>query len=179
MKKQITLSGTGGQGLLTAGIILAEAAILEGLNAVQTQSYGPEARGGASKSDVIISDGEIDFPKVLAADVLMAMSQEACDKYIKQLAPSGILIIDKTLVPYVPKTRARVVAADVTKLTRARFGTAVYGNILALGVLIGVTGLLPEATVAKAVLARVPKGTEKSNTDAFNYGLELAAGSQG
>ena len=76
MMKQIVLSGTGGQGLILAGIILAEAAVLDGKQAIQTQSYGPEARGGASKAEVIISDEAIDYPKVLDADVLLAMSQE-------------------------------------------------------------------------------------------------------
>ncbi|MGB4170782.1 MAG: 2-oxoacid:acceptor oxidoreductase family protein, partial [bacterium] len=86
---EIRLSGFGGQGLITAGIILADAAIKEGKQAVQTQSYGPEARGGASKSEVIISDTTVDYPKVKEPSVLLAMSQEACDKYIDSLRDDG------------------------------------------------------------------------------------------
>ena len=85
--KQIVLTGTGGQGLILAGIILAEAAVLDGKQAIQTQSYGPEARGGASRAEVIISDEAIDYPKVQKADTLLAMSQEAFDKYGSRWAP--------------------------------------------------------------------------------------------
>lgn len=81
MEVNMTLSGSGGQGLGLAGMIMAEAGILEGKEAIQSQSYGPEARGGASKSDVIIGDEELDFPKVLHPEILLAMSQPAYDKY--------------------------------------------------------------------------------------------------
>ena len=87
---QVRVSGSGGQGIITAGIILAEAASLyEGYNAVQTQSYGPESRGGATKSEVVISRGEIDYPKVSKCDVLLAMTDEACEKYLPQLPADG------------------------------------------------------------------------------------------
>ena len=88
---QISLSGTGGQGLILAGIILAEAAIIDGKEAVQTQSYGPEARGGSSKAEVIIADAPIDYPKVTKADLMLSMSQAACDKYISVLKDGGML----------------------------------------------------------------------------------------
>ncbi|MDL2280226.1 2-oxoacid:acceptor oxidoreductase family protein, partial [Selenomonadales bacterium OttesenSCG-928-I06] len=104
--QQISLSGTGGQGLILAGTILAEAAILDGQYAIQTQSYGPEARGGASKSEVLISDENIDYPKVLSADVMLTMSQAACDKYINALKPGGKLIIDTTFVKDLPNVDA-------------------------------------------------------------------------
>src|SRR3990172_8617479 len=92
---EVRLSGSGGQGIILGGVILAEAAaIYEKKNAVQSQSYGPEARGGASKADVIISDEEIDYPKALKIDVLLALTQEACNKYIKDLKEGGVLIVD-------------------------------------------------------------------------------------
>ncbi len=87
---EIRFSGAGGQGLILAGVIMAEAAsIYEGIQAVQSQSYGPEARGGASKSEVIISDGPIDYPKATIVDALLALTQEACDKYSHDLKEGG------------------------------------------------------------------------------------------
>src|SRR5512136_3011541 len=94
-RTEIRLAGEGGQGMILAGIILAEAAaIYDGKMAVQTQSYGPEARGGASKSEVVIADGEIDHPEVLSADVVVALSQEAYNKYAVCIKPGGLLIVD-------------------------------------------------------------------------------------
>ena len=100
---QISLSGTGGQGIILAGIILAEAAILENKKVIQTQSYGPEARGGASKAEVIISDENIDYPKIVTADVLLVMSQEACDKYSGILIKGGRLIVDTSAITTIPQ----------------------------------------------------------------------------
>ena len=120
---EVRLAGAGGQGLILAGLILAEAvAIYDGRNAVQTQSYGPEARGGASKSEVIISDGRIDYPKVMSADVLLAMSQEACDEYFFGLDPDGLLIVDSELVERVPSSRA--VEVPITHIAQAGFCVA-------------------------------------------------------
>ena len=104
---EIRLAGEGGQGMILAGIILAEAAaIYDGKNAVQTQSYGPEARGGASKAEVIISEDKIDFPEVISADVLLVLSQEACDKYASNLKKTGVLIVDADQVGRIPVTSA-------------------------------------------------------------------------
>ena len=94
---EIRLSGSGGQGLLLAGIILAEAAILDGKNAVQTQSYGPEARGGASKSEVIISEGDIYYPKVRKPNVFLALTQEAYNKYVGSTCEEGVIIADESV----------------------------------------------------------------------------------
>ena len=98
-RTEIRLAGEGGQGMILAGIILAEAAaIYDGKKAVQTQSYGPEARGGASRSEVVISDGEIDHPEVLSADVVVALSQAAYNKFAKTVHPDGLLIVDEDQV---------------------------------------------------------------------------------
>ena len=99
---QLRFSGSGGQGVITAAIIFAEAAIVEGKNAVQSQSYGPEARGGASKAEVIISEAMIYHPKVLHPDYVLAMTQKAADKYYSDLSDNGLLILDTDLVPEVP-----------------------------------------------------------------------------
>ena len=97
-RTEVRLAGEGGQGMILAGIILAEAAIYDGKQAVQTQSYGPEARGGASKSEVVIADGEVDHPEVLDADIVVTLSQEACDKYAAHLKPGCLLIVDSEKV---------------------------------------------------------------------------------
>ena len=115
MRKQMRLSGSGGQGVITAAIILAEAAVSEGKDAVQSQSYGPEARGGASKSEVIIDDGTIFHPHVKHPDFVLAMTQKAADKYYTDLADDGMLVIDSDLVPDAPNVK-NVVSIPITKL---------------------------------------------------------------
>lgn len=172
---EISLSGTGGQGLILAGIILAEAALLDGKEAVQTQSYGPEARGGASKSEVIISEQAIDYPKVLAADILLAMSQEACNKYIGMLKNDGKLIVDTTLVRNLPAIAAQVFPLAITQTAREELGNTVFANIIALGALAGATRIVTHESLTKAVLARVPKGTEEKNQKALEIGYQLSA----
>ena len=121
MRQEFRLSGTGGQGLILAGIILAEAALLDGKLAIQSQSYGPEARGGASKSEVIISDEAIHFPKVTKpgvllamSHVLLAMSQDACDKYSHDLDKDSVLITDSLFVSKVPDFGGKVYELPIT-----------------------------------------------------------------
>ncbi len=171
---EIRLAGEGGQGMILAGLILAEAAaIYAGKNAIQTQSYGPEARGGASKSEVVISDGEIDYPKVMEADVLVAMSQEACDKYFYDVKKEGLLIVDTDKVGRVPTNRA--VRVSITRLAIETTGKSIVANVVALGLLVGLTGIVSSESVEKAVLARAPKGTEEINRQALLAGLKEAA----
>ncbi len=164
----ISLTGTGGQ-----GIILAEAAILEGKQAIQTQSYGPEARGGASKAEVIISDEAIDYPKIVTADILLAMSQEACTKYAGILKKGGKLIVDATNVDTIPPVEADILSADITRAAREQLKKDMFANIVALGVLAASTGIVSRKSVVEAVLARVPKGTEEVNTKALEIGFAL------
>jgi 2-oxoglutarate ferredoxin oxidoreductase subunit gamma len=172
-RTEIRLAGEGGQGMILAGIILAEAAaIYDGKNVVQTQSYGPEARGGASKSEVIIAEGEIDFPEVISADVLVIMSQEACDKYAGTLKKGGLLVVDQDKVGRVPTTRA--VKAPITKLAVEATGKAITANVVALGLLVGLTEVVSRDSIAKAVTARAPKGTEELNLTALAAGFAAA-----
>jgi 2-oxoglutarate ferredoxin oxidoreductase subunit gamma len=170
---EVRLAGAGGQGLILAGLILAEAvAIHDGRNAVQTQSYGPEARGGASKSEVIISDGRIDYPKVMSADLLLALSQEACDEYFFSLAPDGTLIVDSDLVERVPSSRA--VEVPITRIAQEATGRAITANIVGLGLVGGLTGIVSRQALEKAVAARVPQGTAELNIKAVAAGWEAA-----
>jgi 2-oxoglutarate ferredoxin oxidoreductase subunit gamma len=170
---EIRLSGSGGQGLILAGIILAEAAsIYEGKEAVQTQSYGPESRGGASKSEVVISDTEIDYPKVTSPDLLLCMTQEACDKYIGDLKDGGVAILDSFLVEKWPSEAQNVRALPLTPIAKEVMGKTIVANIVALGAITAISGIVGKEAMEKAVLARVPKGTEEMNLKALHAGFE-------
>ena len=173
---EMRLSGSGGQGLILAGKIMAEAAVIyDGRNAVQTQSYGPEARGGASKAEVVISDGDIDYPKALNLDLLLALTQVSCAKYSKDLKEGGILIVDSGLVSELPPGNFRVYRAPITEIAVKKIGKAVVTNIVAVGILTKIAGIVSEDAVRKAILARVPKGTEELNMKAYEEGLKAAA----
>ena len=173
--QQLRLSGTGGQGLILAGIILAEAALLDGKLAVQSQSYGPEARGGSSKSEVIISDKVIHYPKITVPDVVLAMSQEACKKYTVDLPESGILITDSLFVQQLPDKRYKqIFELPITHTAQNELGKALFANIIALGAIVKITGVVSQEALVKTVLARVPKGTEALNEKAIELGMSLA-----
>lgn len=172
---EIRFSGSGGQGLILAGVIFAEAAtIFDGINAVQSQSYGPEARGGASKSEVIISDRVIDFPKATAIDLQLSLTQESCNKYYKDLKPDGTLLVDTDFVQEIPKGSFKVVKLPIIRTASEEIGKAFVANIVALGAITALTGKVKIESVEKAVLSRVPKGTEELNKKALMAGYELA-----
>lgn len=170
---EIRLSGSGGQGLILMGIILAEAiGIYDGKYVAQTQSYGPEARGGSSKSEVIVSDEEIDYPKVMSLDLLLAMNQKSCDEFYPDLKSDGILIVDSTFVTQIPSPKAFQVA--FTRIAREKLKREVVANIVALGALSQLTPIVSAKAIESAVLARVPKGTEKLNREALRAGMNAA-----
>jgi 2-oxoglutarate ferredoxin oxidoreductase subunit gamma len=169
---EIRLAGTGGQGAILAGILLAEAAIRDGKNVVQTQSYGPEARGGASRAEVVISDGEIHYPKVTDADITLCMGQEACDRYGCQMRKDGLLILDSDHVTRAPTTRAVRVPLTSTALEVA--GREIVANVVGLGVLVGLTGIVSRKALEEAVQGRAPRGTEEINLKALAAGYDAA-----
>ncbi len=169
---EIRLSGSGGQGLILAGIILAEAALNDGNNAVQSQSYGPEARGGASKSEVIISDSDINYPKVRECDILLSLTQIACDKYIKSLKKNGVLIIDDSVnIPQ--RNDIQVYSLPILKTAIDKVGKPMVANIVALAAINAITKVTTNDSLQKAVLNRVPKGTEELNIKALTEGFNL------
>ncbi len=170
---EIRLSGSGGQGIILMGIILAEAiGVYDGKCVAQTQSYGPEARGGSSKSEVIVSDEEIDYPKAMKPDLLLAMNQKSCDEFYPDLKPEGLLIVDSTFVNQIPTTKAFQI--PFTRIAREKFKREVVANIVALGALAQLSPLVSSKAMEAAVLARVPKGTEKLNRDALKAGMAAA-----
>lgn len=170
---EIRLSGSGGQGIITAAVVLAEAAaIYERKFVTQTQSYGPEARGGKSKAEVVISSSSIDYPKVIKMDLFLAMTQEACDSYFYDFKPNGILIVDQTFVKQVPTSR--VVAIPFTRIARDLIGRELVANMVALGALGHFCPLVSSRSIEKALLSRVPPGTEEMNKKALKYGIREA-----
>lgn len=171
-KLQIRLSGTGGQGLILGGIMLGDAAILDGKEVIQTQSYGPEARGGASKAEVIISDGEILYPKVVVPDFLLLMSQEAAKLYAKSINPKGLIVVDDTLVKELPPTTARVLKIPITQLAREKVGSELTANMLAIGA-IAVAGRLATRESLEKVIENRLKRVAGINLNALSIGWEL------
>jgi len=174
MRKEVRFAGFGGQGIIRAGLMLAMASsIYAGKNAVQTQSYGPESRGGSCKSEVVISDEEIDYPKVDDPDVLVVMSQEAFNTHAKTVKPNGTLILDPDMVPrHEFKGNARVFMVPSTKIAEA-LGKTIVANVVMLGALVAITDLTSAEAFKNSLLSNIPKGTEKLNLTAFEKGYEF------
>lgn len=173
MRYDIRLSGSGGQGIIVMGIILAEAiGVFDGKYVAQTQSYGPEARGGSSKAEVVVSDAEIDYPKAMKLDLLLAMNQKSCDDYFRDLKEGGILIVDSTFVTQLPVPDA--FAIPFTRIAREKLKREMVANIVALGALSQLTSAVSKSAIEKAVVKRVPKGTEAFNREALRAGMAAA-----
>ncbi len=170
--REIRLSGSGGQGLVLAGIIFAEAAILDGKNAVQTQSYGPEARGGSSKAEVLISDSEIYFPKVEIPEFLLILTQESADKYGKDIAEGGTVFYDSTL-NLERVEGVKYISAPINSIARDELGVAMVANMISLGMICEETKLVSFESLEKIVISRVPYGTRGINVEALNKGRSI------
>ncbi len=174
---EMRFSGSGGQGMILAGIIMAEAASIYGSkNASQSQSYGPESRGGASRSEVIISDEEIDYPKATNIDAMLAMTQEACNKYCKDIKDGGILLVDSDEVKDVPSGNFKVYPFPITSIARSELGKTIAANIIALGMITEITKIVPHEAIEKAALARVPQAFLDLNKKALQIGFDKAKG---
>ena len=174
IRYEIRLSGSGGQGIITAAVVLAEAVgVYEGKYVCQTQSYGPEARGGKSKAEVVISTNPIDYPKVIKMDMFMAMNQASCDAYFFDFKPNGLLLTDSTFVEQVPTSRA--ISIPFTRIARDEIGKELVANMVALGAIGHFCPEVSSENIEKAVLARVPVGTEKMNRQALKAGIKAAA----
>jgi 2-oxoglutarate ferredoxin oxidoreductase subunit gamma len=175
MKKiEVRISGLGGQGVVLAGQILGRAAVYAGKNAVQTQSYGAEARGSAAKSEVIISEDKIGFPAVRKCDLLVAMSQDAVEKNLKDLKDNGILLVDSSTVKTIPETKAKIFKIPATQTAEHYFKEKIYANIVMLGALTAITKIVDEKSMEKAIIASFPKAVLETNLQAYRKGIELA-----
>ena len=174
MKKvEVRICGLGGQGVVLAGQILGRAAVYYGKNVVQTQSYGAEARGSAAKSEVIISDGKIGFPKVRNCDVLVALNQEAVENNIKDLKEDGILLIDSSTVKKIPETKARIFKVPATEIAEKTFQSKIYVNMIMLGALTNITKIANEKSFTRAIKETVSTEVANINLDAYKKGLTI------
>jgi 2-oxoglutarate ferredoxin oxidoreductase subunit gamma len=171
---ELIISGFGGQGVVLAGEILGRAAAYEGKHVVQTQSYGAEARGSTARSEVIISDSKIDFPKVRKCDILVVMSQNALEMHLKDLE-KGVLIVDKDKVEHLPETKARVFKIPATKTAAKLLKSRLYANVIMLGALTKITGIVKEEAVEKAIADRMSETAREANIRGFRKGLKLVA----
>jgi len=173
MKKELRLTGSGGQGLILAGIILAESVIENGFNAVQSQSYGPEARGGASKSEVIISDKDINYPKVNNPDLLLCLTQKSFDKYAKNIKKKSILLVDSCVNIGDNIYTDFCYKIPIINTAKEKIGKQMVSNIVALGAIKELIKDIKDESLKQAILARVPQGSENINIKAFNEGKML------
>jgi 2-oxoglutarate ferredoxin oxidoreductase subunit gamma len=172
-RQEIRFCGAGGQGIIRAAIVLAEAAgVYDGKYVCQTQSYGPESRGGLCKSDIVISNTEIDYPKASKPYYILTMNQASCDAYFPDLKPSGLLMVDETLVKKVPT--GRVVAVPFTYIARNQVGSEVSSNMVALGTFCYLSGIVSMDGLESALMERVPNGTREINLKALKAGIEAA-----
>ena len=173
-KCRMVFSGSGGQGIITASIIIAEAAVLhENLIAVQSQTYGPEARGGASRSDVIISEAAINFPKVIEPNVLVCLTQEAYDKFSPIVQPGGFLLTDNKFVITNRKSDARQIELPMYATVMEKIGKPIVFNICMLGAVQSLTSLVRPESIMKVLESRIPAGFLDMNRKALTLGIEM------
>lgn len=173
---RLVFSGSGGQGLISAAIILSEAAVVhEGLEAVQSQSYGAAARGGATRSDVIISDKPINMPKVFQPNVLLCLTQEAYNKFRGIIRPGGLLITDTRYVDITPKVDAKQVELPLYQTIMDKIGKQVVFNICVLGALLAFRPLVQMASVVKILEKRFPASFLGMNRQALEIGYDLGS----
>lgn len=171
--KQIQLSGAGGQGLILAGIILAEAAMRDGKNVTMAQSYGPEARLGASKAEVIISTDKIAYPQVTRPDILLCLSQDSFDKYFPAVDEHALVVIDSTQV-HVKTYKDNIVGLPLLRAALEHVGNKLVTNIVALGALNALVGLVSWENLHRAVAQRTPAKFRDQNLRALEVGRQLA-----
>ena len=172
---RLVFSGSGGQGVITAAIILAEAAVLyQNLTAVQSQVYGPAARGGATRTDVIISESNINYPKVIQPNVLVCLTQEAYNKYSGLIRPGGLLLTDSHYTKRTNKVDAQYVALPMYEAVMEKIGKPIVFNICMLGAFIGLAGLVKATSIMKVLETKIPAGFLEMNKQALELGLQLA-----
>lgn len=176
-KIEMRLSGSGGQGVILASIILANAAIEDGLNAVQTQSYGPEARGGLTKSEIIISRDEIKYPKVVDCNILLVLTQKSYDKYRECLDENSILLADDS-ININEDAEYEIYRAPIIETAKNKIGNHMTISTVSLGALYALIGeeLINIDSIKKSIREKVPKATVDKNINAFEEGIKLIRG---
>lgn len=179
-RTEFTIAGVGGQGSILAGVILGTAAVTyAGKYAVQTQSYSAQQRGGFAAAWVIISDKPVVFPRVTRPDLLIAQARDSIDRFAQTIKPDGVLIVDSDMVTDTPENIKRIFKVPATSIARNRLKAPVTMNMVMLGALCEVTGVLKPEALEKAIQGAVPKGKGQLNLDAFYLGMESARESIG
>ena len=172
-KIEVRLAGFGGQGIVLAGMILGKAITLyEGANAVMTQSYGPEARGGACSADVIISKNRINYPRVTTPDILVLMSEEAARTYGSNTVEGALVLVNKDLVKTLPEESPLTIFQVPATGIAEELGRVIVANIVMLGFVTAVAGIVGYEAMKRAVLDSIPKGTEELNLSALQAGYD-------
>ncbi len=172
-RKEVRFSGSGGQGLILDGIVLARAGVLDHYKVTQTQSYGPESRGGSSRADTIISEGDIHFPEAQNLDILIALTQQACDKFIFELKEDGILIVDSGLVKNISASVGETYEVPFSEIALEKLGTDLPMNILALSFMVRATKIVSEKSLEQAIRNSVKPAHIDLNMNAMKLGFEL------
>jgi len=173
-RTEILIGGVGGQGVVLSGILLGTAATLyEGKQAVQTQSYSSELRGGSTRAEVIISEGPVSDPQVRKPDILIILAEDALPKYISRIKPKGLLVIDSDLVKGAKPGDYEILSIPATSIADKEMGNIVVANLIILGALLKKTGLLSVEAMEKAIEVSVPKKATALNLKAFRRGLDL------
>lgn len=177
MRYELRLAGSGGQGLVLAGIMLAEAGLMEGHHVVHSQNYGPEARGGNSVSEIIFADEEIDYPRALGLDLLVALNQRACSDNLPDMKPDGLIIVDSTPVKKV--LWGKVLRVPLQREADHTFQDPRVVNVLALGVLTPFCPMVSEDSMVKALSDRMPSASLEHNLEAYRAGVARGKELQG
>ena len=174
-RSRIVFSGSGGQGVITAAIMLAKAAVLfEDKNAIQSQSYGAAARGGSTRSDVLISDSDINFPKVTQPNILVSLTQESYTKFSPIIRPGGLLLVDEKYVTVEKKVDAKHIALPMYDTVMSEIGKPIVFNICMLGALLGITDLVSPDSIIKVLETSIPQGFMEMNKKALSLGMEMS-----
>jgi 2-oxoglutarate ferredoxin oxidoreductase subunit gamma len=173
-RTEILIGGVGGQGVVLSGILLGTAATLfEGKQAVQTQSYSSELRGGSARAEVIISDERVSDPEVRKPDVLILMAEDAVPRYLHKVRPGGLVAVDSDLVKSLESGNYEILQVPATSIAEKEMGNIVVANLILLGALVKKTGLLSVESMKKAIEVSVPKKAMALNLNAFQKGLGL------
>lgn len=175
MRREVRLAGFGGQGVITMGTILAVAAgVYDGLEVAQTQSYGPEARGGACRSDVIISDEPIDYTRPLNLDFFIALSPAALEQYWLEVKPGQtVVMVDKTLISNLPQYSPPILEIEATRLAEEEFKTRMVANMIMLGALASLTGWVSLRALQETLPQLIKGANLERSQKALLRGFEL------
>ncbi|MDT8377789.1 MAG: 2-oxoacid:acceptor oxidoreductase family protein [Desulfotignum sp.] len=173
-RSRLVFSGSGGQGVITAAIILAKAAVIfEGKNATQSQSYGAAARGGATRSDVLISESDIYFPKVVQPNILVSLTQESYNTFSGIIRPGGLLLVDSKFVSIENKVDAKHISLPMYETVMEKIGKPIVFNICMLGALLGATRLVRGESILKVLQTTIPKDFMEMNKTALELGINM------